>query len=519
MTIALALTAESLTPEQCSVGDTVTVTGTGFDDSTTVTVDGSAVAATIVDDSTLTFAAPEHDSGDVEVTVGDAPALTLTYVPAEVTAAAADAPATAPAPATGWEGVIGLEDTMTGDLRTIDAGALVWSVPMPLRWVRQDSGAHDGAEVVGRIETVSRSGNEIRATGTFDLESESGREAARLVAADLLNGISMDLDDVQFEIREDPNAEEQSEEDSLEDLFFGPEGVMATTSARIRAATLVAIPAFIEAKISATDAPESSTDAPALAASSAPVRPPIDWFRDPKLPGPTALVVEEDGRVYGHLATWGVCHTAQPGGPGTCVVAPSSASGYARYHVGSLMTREAEIISVGRLTMGTGHAGANLSAASAAAHYDNTGTAVADVRAGEDQFGIWIAGALRSTVTDAQIRVLRASPLSGDWRRVDGNLELHAALAVNVPGFPIPRPQGLVASGEMSSLVASGMVPPKSINRRNAAGDTLSDSDLKYLKALAQRERETARNALAARVNAVRDRARVASYLSRSRSN
>jgi hypothetical protein len=112
--------------------------------------------------------------------------------------------------------------------------------------------------------------------------------------------------------------------------------------------------------------------------------------------------------------------------------------------------------------MNTTHASESARAAVAMNHYDDTGFAVADVAAGEDQWGIWIAGALRPGVTEEQIRVLRGSPLSGDWRRIGNNLELIGALAVNTPGFPIPRPSGLVASGHVQTLLSSGIVRPTS---------------------------------------------------------
>jgi hypothetical protein len=110
--------------------------------------------------------------------------------------------------------------------------------------------------------------------------------------------------------------------------------------------------------------------------------------------------------------------------------------------------------------MGTGHASTrpNVSAAAAIAHYENTGSTVADVAAGEDEFGIWVAGALRPSVTAEQIRELRGGSLSGDWRNIKGSLEMVAALAVNVPGFPVPRIQAsLAASGTQMALVAAGI--------------------------------------------------------------
>jgi hypothetical protein len=110
--------------------------------------------------------------------------------------------------------------------------------------------------------------------------------------------------------------------------------------------------------------------------------------------------------------------------------------------------------------MDTGHAEKGDGPQAAVSHYDNTGTGVADVNAGEDAHGIWVAGAMRPGVSEQQMYVLKATgALSGDWRRIGGNLELVAALAVNVPGFPIPRvAMAAAASGQTLSLIAAAVV-------------------------------------------------------------
>ena len=109
--------------------------------------------------------------------------------------------------------------------------------------------------------------------------------------------------------------------------------------------------------------------------------------------------------------------------------------------------------------MDTGHAAKSDGPAAAVSHYDNTGTAVADVAAGEDDHGIWVAGAMRPGVSEQQMYNLKATgALSGDWRRIGGNLELVAALAVNVPGFPIPRVEMAASAGRTMSLVAAAVV-------------------------------------------------------------
>lgn len=187
---------------------------------------------------------------------------------------------------------------------------------------------------------------------------------------------------------------------------------------------------------------------------------PAEWFQDPELSAPTAVTVTPEGRVFGHIAQWGVCHSGlglSVGLDDSCTAPPNSPSNYAYYRTGVVDTDQGEI-PVGNLTMGIGHAGARLSANAASAHYDNVDAVVADVVTGEDVFGIWFSGAMRPNLSDDQIRAFKASTLSGDWRRIGGELELVAALSVNVPGFPIPR-LGLAASGgRQTALVAAGLI-------------------------------------------------------------
>lgn len=547
----------------------------------------------------------------------------MTSTTIQASAFAADEEDTgAPGPSM-WSGIIGMEQTMTGDGRLIDDGALRWEVPFPIRYVSSDVGGHDGAQVVGTALYAERQeGGAIFATGTFDMASEIGREASRVVGENVTNGISMDLDDVSFEVRvaEDVLAAHEAQLDGEGDgeepearavidgkvvmlQMSSDDEVHVTKSARIRAATIVAIPAFAEAQIqtivddaesmsekealqsiadtlsddeveefnwvedagglpkyireiadslmkrgfgesraiatavntvkrwarggpaaaggkgrvgAATQAKAAAalaeweakriraratagqTTALSLVAGGGPEKPPSDWFEDPKLVEPTPIVVQADGRVFGHLATWDSCHIAHPD---FCTSPPRSQAGYGYFHTGSLICAGDKEIPVGHLTLNTTHADAKDNAMATIHHYEHTGLAAADVRAGEDEWGIWVAGAVRPGLTEKKIRALRSAPLSGDWRRIQGNLELVAALAVNVPGFPIPRPQGLTAGGHTVSLVASGMVPPKKVRAPGTEG-ALPPEDLKYLKALADRERRRYAASLAARARA-----------------
>lgn len=418
-----------------------------------------------------------------------------------------------------WSGVIAKENILTGDGRLLESDSLRWeNLPLALRSVKEDTGAHEGAVVVGLIESIERrDGGEIWGEGVLDLESEEGFEAFRLIKEGFRRGISVDLDDTSFEIRiagevmeeietlleNDDLFEESEPSDEKPEREVDEEGrvtvakinvedeVMVVTSARIRAATLVDIPAFIDAQISVEEdviSEEESEELEALVASAAviPVDPPEAWFNVPEADVPTALTVTDEGQVYGHLALWGMDHVGHAAA-GQSVHAPQSLTGYTYFHLGAVRTAEGTEVSAGKITLDTKHAGRSWSGARAAAHYEETGSVVADVRASDGIHGIWLSGALRPNVTRAQIRELRAAPLSGDWRDMGGHLELVAALAVNMPGFPVPRPAALVASGAVKSLIAAGMIPPRRVRKPGTEG-ALSAKDLYYLKRLAQRE-------------------------------
>lgn len=201
----------------------------------------------------------------------------------------------------------------------------------------------------------------------------------------------------------------------------------------------------------------------ALVAAATTVRTvkPAAAFADPKLTKPTGIQVERlpggEVRVYGHLADWKTCHI---GFQDRCVTAPRSRTGYAHFHKGSVQT-ENGVLATGKITLGGGHADTSLGFAAAAQHYDDVSACVADVRLGEDKSGIWYSGIVRPSVTQERLDELASSPLSGDWRKVGGSMELIAALAVNTPGFPLTQ----VAEDRSGAyaLVAAGVVQDEAV--------------------------------------------------------
>ena len=360
------------------------------------------------------------------------------------------------------------EDVETGDGRKFEKNAIeVRDLPLPLLWQIKTADGHAGSVVVGRIDSVDRIDGGIgHAKGVFD-NGPYGREAQRLVENGFLRGVSADLD--QFEAKEHSDASENSE---ASDEVGGKK--LTINHARVMAATIVAKPAFQECTIAVNKAiptyqedemipqdgvyeetPDSFEIAQALTASGfleseIPAVPPTEWFQKPALTKATPLTITPEGKVFGHIAAWHVNHIGMP----RATRPPRSKSKYAYFHTGVVRTSEGKDMPVGQLTLAGGHASLHASAADAAKHYDDTASAIADVHAGEDDYGIWVAGSLRPDATEAQIRALRASAPSGDWRPIGGSLELVAVCQVNVPGFPIAR--AIVASGKVMALVAAG---------------------------------------------------------------
>lgn len=201
-----------------------------------------------------------------------------------------------------------------------------------------------------------------------------------------------------------------------------------------------------------------------------------EWFTNPHLPGPTPFTILEDGRVYGHLCLWQSCHLSyahecvQPphhfrGQGKLCDVcnrdareANHSKGKYRYFTLGELRTPQGLSVDVGQVTFKTGHAPIRVGSKAATAHYDHTGTCGADVRAGEDAYGCWLAGSVRSLDDDC-LREFQGAKLSGDWRQIGGHLELVGILSVNVPGFPVPRARVAAAPHPHALALVAGAMP------------------------------------------------------------
>lgn len=204
------------------------------------------------------------------------------------------------------------------------------------------------------------------------------------------------------------------------------------------------------------------------AAAIVPLKPPRGWLEMAEPDEPTPWTVLASGQAYGHAALWETCHTGFLSSEfNQCIKPPRSESGYAWFHTGSIETDDGAMVAAGVVTYGGTHAPTSMTLQAAAAHYDNTSHVGAYVRASNGRHGIWLAGAAKSDITPEGLRDLRANPPSGDWRPWKGSLEMIAALAVPVQGFPVPRAQLALSASGISALILPGVMEEDLVEPRS----------------------------------------------------
>lgn len=383
----------------------------------------------------------------------------------------------------------------TGDGRRFATGGIsLDSVPMPFEWVRSREGGHDGAVQIGVVQSATiatvkdaLAADLISADSVKGLDSkleavwasgemydDADRETMPRLAEDVAEamhlmrggtlGPSVDLDSFEgvpvIEGTDDPVTWEQIEQ-YYEENGEEPKLELLITEGRVRAATLVSIPAFAETSRPLElieDAPaegEAAADPATAAAESrehfaqllASVGTEVRRFLAadfdmPALTGPTPITFDWDnGRVFGHIATWQTCHV---GYSDVCVTAPKDESGGYSWFNRFPVETDGGTVWAGRLTVGGRHAGLELSASGAMSAYDGKTTA-AYVRAYEDAYGIVLAGRIELAADSPERVILDRRKVSGDWRETPDGLSLVEVLALSPgprahaePGFPVP---------------------------------------------------------------------------------
>lgn len=376
--------------------------------------------------------------------------------------------------------------TLTDDGRMLAADMVLSfrTFPQALRWQETADPGHDHAYTVGVIEYAELDGTLVVATGYL-----LNTPQADAAVVEIENGVTRPSVDIgaATSIITDQDGNEIDVMDDTIDPFNPDTTIIETlTEGKIMGATLVSIAAFdrpTDIQLTGTIERDDQT-VDTVVASLQPVtaagerafkddfRPRRELFDNPNLDGFTHPSYDEaTGRVYGHIAPFGRQHTGFAG-QSKKVHAPRSESGYAYFHTSHLTAADGADLAVGKLTVACGHAGLKLVSEQAAAHYDQTGTCWAYVRAGEDEHGIWFSGVLHPSADDAMVRDGLASPLSGDWRPINPGqgLELVAALSVNTPGFPLVA-SAVDDQGDMLALVAA-LAPRKLASDAEIVKDT-----------------------------------------------
>lgn len=343
---------------------------------------------------------------------------------------------------------IGIE---TSDGRMLAEGIEfdVRTPPLPGMWCKKSGYGHMDANTVIVIESARIEGDRVLASG-YALNTPEADEAVNEMSHKVSRP-SVDLAATKWMLTVD--GKEITEEEWW-DLPMDAHVVQTITAAELIGVTMVATPAFGDTMIE-FNAERESREASLVASAAEAFRPRVydpAMFAAPGLTEPTLTTMDpETGRIFGHLACFGTCHRSIQA---RCTEAPRSPSQYSQFHTSPpVRLSDGTNLAVGRLTVGTGHAPDSMRGGPALAHYDNTGTCWALVRAYETDIGIEFSGVAAPWATPEQIEMGLSAPLSGDWRDFGQGLDLIAALSVNTPGFAVRGRTD--AAGRPAALVAS----------------------------------------------------------------
>ena len=379
-----------------------------------------------------------------------------------------------------FSGVLAIEGIETGDGRMIDRDALSWGDgPWPLRWQPMSTWGHDNALVVGTITRLWRDSDNIRTEGYLHDDStvEDVRAAVARVSELIATGtvgVSIGFDDETVEVRlkkelydewraemeawmsgEPPEQTDPEEVDGrvILDKWSSDDMLWVFTAGRVREATIVDTGAIAEAAL------ELAPDEIAVAASlgfaaslstkdrtaafsnpnfgaSGDEDPRLVWQepqRAEEVGGWGApLTLTDDGALYGHATLRYRCH----GSFEMCITPPDYGGDLSRFLIGDATGTG---IPTGPLVLDTSHGVDDQGRVKSSEWLANTGMTVADVSAGFDAHGMWIAGRVRPGITDRELAALRGSGLSAEWHPIGGKLRCVGVLAVNASAYTVQR--------------------------------------------------------------------------------
>lgn len=406
------------------------------------------------------------------------------------------------------------EENPSGDGRAMEHGALYWDdvLPIALVWDREE-GDHS-AMTVGFVDTMERHENGViwvegSLSDTGDPETAEAINRVSELLGEGAVGVSLRWDSVEAEVRVKKSVIQSQIDEfekmmamdsppSIEDMehsangdriivakFSVDDALEVTTRARPRHLAIVDTAAWVEAKISLI-----ATGSIAAAGIVGDWAGREHWFGSPKFGDysvdsrvlydpdrgvwscPPTLVQDgpEAGRVYGHITPMGICLR---GRPDRCVTPPDGdLEGFMRGRAPAAGGLRTGVICCGG---DSSHCDVGIGAARATEHYDKVGRAVADVRVGRDQYGIWFAGMARPGASEDDLYAFAASDVSGHWEYTPtGRMTLVGLPAVNVGGFP----KGYMTYEEFRGglAAAAGITVEDGCGSWTSAGDVPANS-------------------------------------------
>lgn len=274
-----------------------------------------------------------------------------------------------------------------------------------------------------------------------------------------------------------------SDDKSGEVLFSEQAGdfVMRITKARVRGATLVAMPAFAGACITLDPA---DSYAPGLAAAAGDcadcetveqpetldvltasawhelqAMPPLPaaWFKEPtigELPPDSGGVHYADGRIYGWVAQAGVPHEGFPGRKLT--VESLGDIDLTTFLRARFQLDDGSTVKVGAFTMNAGHHRDGAECETASCQFDDTRTVAGVITVSMNERGMWFSGAAAPWMSDWDRMVFTACQPSYHMRQnPNGQWSLRAVLSVPVPGHPSRLAASAVIGRAILALTAA----------------------------------------------------------------
>lgn len=358
--------------------------------------------------------------------------------------------------------------------------------PLSARWVRQDVGAHQGAEDIGVLKAATQDGN-LWIGEVEHLDGEPGSAAfdAAALAEQGAQFWSADPGAVEYHyeiVGPDGQVVDPVEVSKAYDaMYYGgddAEGAkvfleslyerMVFDSYEVAGITQVGIPAFPECRVAfTTDGADEQVDSTDRATSSArrmlrrlaagPQARPASWYARQPLARYTEMTVTDKGQIMGHVAPWNACHRSFSH---TCEK-PDYQTEFDDFHTGEVLLDNGERLRVGVITRLEGHCD---SIADYTRVMEDPACQLGSVRAYADQWGIQVAGAVHPDVTPAEITRALAGRPSGDWRGPAGHRVLFGIAIVNTPGYTgyVEQDEGLVhrVVASVPPPLPDGLEPP-----------------------------------------------------------